>query len=94
MQNVQFYIYFEDEALTVGIRSLEPFEGADFDGEFHFTYLEGDHFHRSTFAPFEFESVPESDGVHIYVGGELQDILGYEEDAPSVYFELQLTEQK
>lgn len=87
MKNAQFYIYFEDEALVVGIRSEQPFEGSDYDGEFHFTYLQGDNHHFVSFEPFGLEASPEMDGVHITIEGELKGILKYDE-THSIQFNL------
>jgi hypothetical protein len=90
----QFYVYFEDETLIVGMRSEEKFEGADFDGQFYFKYLEGDIFHQCDFRELGFIAEPQSDGVYIYVNHELQDILGYEKDADSVQFEIEIDKKQ
>jgi hypothetical protein len=38
--NVEVLSYVEDGKLVLAVRSLRPFEGSDFDGEFYYKYFE------------------------------------------------------
>lgn len=37
--NIEILSYVEDGNLTLAVRSLTPFEGADFDGQFYYKYF-------------------------------------------------------
>ena len=42
MESMEILSYIEDGTLVLAVRSLKEFDGAEFDGEFYFKYIESD----------------------------------------------------